>query len=145
MKTNQQCTQQRPLSDTDVISGCGATFKATSVNSSSHNTETCRQQPKSWAVPVNKALSCTYIINIITKLKDFQGNCRAKTLPTCTQNYGELKALTSRASRDTNPVMEKPSMMSSSAEVDSFRFLRGGRGRDEEASRSPPCSESEEK
>lgn len=36
-------------------------------------------------------------------------------------------------------------MMSSSAEVDSFRFLRGGRGRDEEASLSPSRSESEEK
>lgn len=53
--------------------------------------------------------------------------------------------LTSRASRVTKPVMEKPSMMSSSAEVDSFRFLRGGRGRDEEGCLSPSRSESEEK
>lgn len=36
-------------------------------------------------------------------------------------------------------------MMSSSAEVDSFRFRRGGRGRDEEGSLSPSRSESEEK
>lgn len=36
-------------------------------------------------------------------------------------------------------------MMSSSAEVDSFRFLRGGRGRDEEGSRSASRSESEER
>lgn len=53
--------------------------------------------------------------------------------------------LTSRASRVTKPTMEKPSMMSSSAEEDSFFFLRGGRGRDEEGSLSPSCSESEEK
>ena len=41
--------------------------------------------------------------------------------------------------------MEKPSMMSSSAEVESFRFLRGGRGRDEDGSLSPSRSESEER
>lgn len=55
------------------------------------------------------------------------------------------QALTSSASSVMNPVIEKPSMMSSSAEVDSFRFLRGGRGRDDEGSRSPSRSESEEK
>ena len=46
-----------------------------------------------------------------------------------------------------NPEMEKPSMMSSSADVDSFLFLLGGRGREEEEGgfvRSSP-SESEEK
>lgn len=41
--------------------------------------------------------------------------------------------------------MEKPSIMSSSAEVDSFRFLLGGRGRDEEGCRSASRSESEER
>lgn len=38
--------------------------------------------------------------------------------------------LTSSASKVTKLVMANPSMMSSSAEVDSRRFLRGGRGRD---------------
>lgn len=46
--------------------------------------------------------------------------------------WGQGSPLTSRASKDTNPLMEKPSMMSSSADVHSFIFLRGGLGRDEE-------------
>lgn len=54
--------------------------------------------------------------------------------------------LTSSASSVTKPVMKNPSMMSSSAEEDSFRFLRGGLGREDDASLSPPSrSESEEK
>lgn len=41
-------------------------------------------------------------------------------------------SLTSRASSVMNPDIENPSMMSSSAEVDSFLFLLGGLGREEE-------------
>lgn len=46
------------------------------------------------------------------------------------ENQGEGVPLTSSASKVTKLVMANPSMMSSSAEVDSLRFLRGGLGRD---------------
>lgn len=60
-------------------------------------------------------------------------------------SWGDIVMFFSRASSVTKPVMEKPSMMSSSADVDSFLFLRGGLGRDEEGSLLPSLSESEEK
>lgn len=124
-----------------VISGCSTAFKATSVQLQ------LTHQPKRWAQSERHTITNTFL----HPEKRFQLDLHAKAQTKIHKVVESWKgypfgfALTSRASRVTNPVMENPSMMSSSAEVDSFRFLRGGLGRDEQGSLSPSRSESEEK